>query len=141
MESRVMGLALTGFGAAPTPAQVEVVSLSPADRFKRAAGALGAGLVAAAVALPIPLVHFVLVPAALVLGFGFGIARFGQGKIFRGGTGRCPFCSTEQKLSLMGGFTLPKTLHCTSCQRKLLLNQPTTEPQRSPRESPSRTPS
>jgi hypothetical protein len=105
MEPRVMELALTGFGAAPTPATVEVVTLSPADRFKRATGAVGAGLIAAALALPIPLVHFVLVPAALVLGFGSGIARFGQREIFRGGRGHCPFCSTEQKLSLVGGFT------------------------------------
>ena len=141
MEARVMELALTGFGAVPTPAQVEVVILSPADRFKRAVGAVGAGLIAAAIALPIPRVHFVLVPAALLLGIGFGIARFGQREIFRGGRGRCSFCSTEQKLSLAGGFTLPNAVHCSSCQRKLLLKESTSEPQHSPRESPSRTPS
>jgi hypothetical protein len=141
MEARVMELALKGFGAAPTPARVQVMSLSPADRFKRAAGAMAAGLIAAAIAIPIPLVHFVLVPAALVLGFGFAVSRMGQREIFRGGSGSCPFCSTEQKFPLTGRFRLPKTLHCSSCQRQLVLDQPTSESRRSPRESPSRTPS
>jgi len=71
MELKAMELPLTGFGAAATPARVEILTLSPVDRIKRAALIFGAALLGAAIAIPIPLVHFVLVPAALILGAAF----------------------------------------------------------------------
>src|SRR5881397_741391 len=104
MELRVMELPLTGFGVAPTPARVEILTLSTVDRIKRAAVIFGAALLGAAIAIPIPLVHFVLVPAALILGGAFGLLRLRQGEIFRSAHGSCPFCSTEQSFMVMGRF-------------------------------------
>jgi hypothetical protein len=141
MELKVMELPLTGFGAAATPARVEILTLSPADQIKRAAVIFGAFLLGAAIAIFIPLVHFVLVPAALILGAVFALLRLRQREIFRSAQGRCPFCATEQGFTVMGQFKLPKTLYCSSCKRQLILDEPTTEPPRSPTESPIRTPS
>jgi hypothetical protein len=141
MEVKTMQLPLTGFGAGPTPARVEILTLSPVDRIKRAAVILGASLLGAAIAIPIPLVHFVLVPAALILGAVFALLRLRQREIFRSAGGRCPFCSTEQSFTVMGRFKLPKRLHCSSCHHQLMLNDLTNEPPRSPTESPIRTPS
>ena len=133
MQTRSLELPLRGPGAAARTANVEIGVLDPADRFKRAASAFGAGLVAAAVAVLIPIVHFVLVPTALVLGIVFGVRRLGQGETFRGGTGACPYCGTQQQLTLLGRFHLPKTVYCSACQRELYLDSPpTTLPRRSP---------
>ncbi|MGH8474068.1 MAG: hypothetical protein ACREVJ_16830, partial [Gammaproteobacteria bacterium] len=108
--------------------------LTPAERMKRAAVAFGIFLLVAVIAIPIPLVHFVLVPAALVLGIGFAVARLRQSEIFRGVEGRCPFCATEQAFTAMGRFRLPKSLHCANCQRRLVL---TSARPHSPTESPT----
>jgi hypothetical protein len=129
MHTRSLDLPLSGPGAEARTAKIEIGVLDPADRFKRAASAFGAGLGAAAVAVLIPIVHFVLVPTALVLGIFFGVRRLGQGETFRGGTGACPYCGTQQQLTLFGRFHLPKTVYCSACQRELYL---TTLPPRSP---------
>jgi hypothetical protein len=126
MEVRTLELSLHGFGAEPAPALVQVDILSSAQRMKRAAWTFGAGVVAALVALPIPLVHFVFVPGALTAGIGLGISRLRQREIFRSARGSCPFCGAEQSFSVMGKFSLPKKLHCQSCQRQLMLETPTT---------------
>jgi hypothetical protein len=109
------------FGAPATDAQVELAILDPTDRLKRSAVVFLAFLLVAVGAIPIPLVHFVLVPTALLLGVGLGANRLRQREIFRGVEGRCPFCGTEQTFTVMGPFRLPKRLHCGNCQRELEL--------------------
>lgn len=134
METLSLELPLRGPGAEPRTARVEISVLEPLDRLKRAASAFGVGLAAAAFAVLIPIVHFVLVPSALLLGIGIGIRRLGQGKTFRGGAGTCPYCGAQQQFTLLGRFHLPKTLYCSSCQRELYLEEraATSAPQRSP---------
>lgn len=141
MEIRSVELPLKGFGVAATRAQVEFGSLTTVDRLKRAALILGAFLLAALIFLPVPLVHLVLVPGALILGVGFALTRLRQQEIFRTAQGRCPFCGTEQSFTVMGPFRLPKKLNCASCQRQLILEEPTSAPLRFPTETPIRTPS
>jgi hypothetical protein len=126
MEVRSLELPLRAFGAQPTAARVELDVLTPSDRLKRAATILGISLVAATIALAIPLVHFVFVPGALVAGVVLSIVRLRQGEIFRSASGRCPYCATEQKFTVMGQFRLPKTLHCLACHRELVLEGSTT---------------
>jgi hypothetical protein len=116
-----MHVPLTGFGAPATDASVELAILDPGDRVKRAALVFGVFLLVALGAIPIPLVHFVLVPTALLLGIGLGANRLRQREIFQGVEGRCPFCGTEQTFTVMGPFRLPKRLHCGTCQRELEL--------------------
>jgi hypothetical protein len=123
MQARVLELPLRGTGPAPQTANVEVAVLDPTDRLKRAALGLVTGLAVAVVALPIPIVHLILVPGGLILGVVLALRRLGQGQTFRGAAGRCPYCGTEQRFTLIGRFHLPKTLYCSSCQRELYLDE------------------
>ena len=119
-SSRTVALPLKGFGLPPTEAQVVVRTLSLRHRLARAGAAVSAGLALALIALPIPLVHLVLVPGAILLGMGFGLFRVGQREIFSLAEGTCPFCGTHQRLGLAGRvFRLPRTLYCSNCQREL----------------------
>jgi hypothetical protein len=126
MEVRSLELPLRAFGAKPTAARVELDVLTPSDRLKRAATILGISLIAAVIALPIPLVHLVLVPGVLLTGISVSAVRLGQREIFRSASGSCPYCGTEQRFTVMGRFRLPKTLHCQVCHRQLVLEGSTT---------------
>ncbi len=132
METRLLELPLRGFGADPTAARVELDVLDRADRLKRGAVIIGISLAVAILAVPIPLVHLVLVPGALVLGIIFAVVKVNQQEVFRGARGRCPFCATEQSFTVMGRFRLPKKVYCAACQQELTLESPTTAPPRSP---------
>jgi hypothetical protein len=124
MSTRSLTVPLTGFGCPPTEAQVVVEHLTLQARLARAGMAGGAGLALALIALPIPLVHFVLVPAALLLGITFGVVRLKQQEIFSSAEGVCPFCGTRQRLGLAGRvFRLPRRVFCSNCQRELDLGR------------------
>lgn len=134
-----------GFGAPPASARAEVAELAPAERLKRAALVFGAFVAVAVVALPIPIVHFVLVPGGLLLAVTLGVLRLREGEIFRGVEGRCPFCGTEQQFSIFGRYRLPRAVDCMKCNRRLTLVlsvlQTTTAPPHFPTKTPIRTPS
>jgi hypothetical protein len=120
VDTRSLTLPLKGFGCAPTQAKVVVVRLTLRQRVARAGSVAGAGLLAALIALPIPLVHFVLVPGALVTGLTLGALRVRQREIFESAEAPCPFCGTAQRLGLAGrAFRLPRTVHCRHCGREL----------------------
>ena len=121
MEVREFPVQVKGFGAPPTTAIVNVAVLSGADRFKRAAVMLGASVGVALVALPIPIVHFILVPGSLLAGIILAGNRLTMSEVFRRAAGRCPFCGTEQSFSVIGRFRLPKSAHCVNCGRILSL--------------------
>ena len=120
MSTRLLTVPLTGFGSQASEAQVVVENLGLRARLARAGMVGGAGLALALIALPIPLVHFVLVPAALLLGITLGAIRLGQREIFSSAEGACPFCGTRQRLGLAGrAFRLPRRVYCSSCQREM----------------------
>jgi hypothetical protein len=121
VTTRTLELRLHGFGAPAAPARAEIVDLAPADRFKRAAVVFGAFVAVAIVALPIPIVHFMLVPGGLLLAVVLGGMRLREDAIFRDVSGGCPFCGTQQHFPLFGRFRLPKDVHCANCGRKLTL--------------------
>lgn len=127
MNTRTIDLQLRGFGAPPAAARAEVAELTAAERLKRAGVWFGAFIAVAVIALPIPIVHFVLVPAGLLLAVTLGAWRLREGVIFRGVQGRCPLCGAEQRFPLMGRFRLPRPLDCEVCRRRLTL-----EPAESP---------
>jgi hypothetical protein len=122
VEERALALWLKGFGAPASEAKVEVSVLDARDRLKRALLTSGFCFAAALVALPIPIVHFVFVPAALLAGIVLGAIRLRQDQIFRTASGRCPFCGTDQSFQVMGRFSLPKKLYCGNCGRELELD-------------------
>jgi len=120
MDTRSLSVSLKGFGCPPTQAQVLVETLSLRERVARAAMIVGGGLAVAVIALPIPLVHLVLVPAAPLLGFILAAIRLGQREVFGSAEGACPFCGTRQRLGLAGRvFRLPREVFCSNCQRAL----------------------
>ena len=121
MNLRTIPLTLHGFGTSPAPARAEVAELSRAERLKRAAVVFGAFVAVALIALPIPIVHFVVVPAGLLLAVSLGLLRLREGEIFRAVDGRCPFCGTEQSFSVLGRFRLPRQVDCANCHRRLTL--------------------
>jgi hypothetical protein len=123
VNTRYLELRVHGFGAPPGSARAEIAELAPAERAKRAAVAFGAFVAVAIIALPIPIVHFVVVPGGLLLALVMGGLRLREAAVFRDVSGRCPFCGTEQHFPLFGRFRLPKDVHCASCGRKLTLEQ------------------
>ena len=121
MNVRTINLKLQGFGTPPGPARAEVAELSTAERLKRAAVVFGAFLAVAIIAIPIPIVHFVVVPGGLLLAFTLGLLRLREGQIFRLVNGKCPFCGTEQAFPVLGRFRLPRKVDCSICHRRLTL--------------------
>ena len=121
MNVRTINLKLQGFGASPAPARAEVAELSRAERLKRAAVVFGAFVAVAIIALPIPIVHFVVVPGGLLLAVSLGLLRLREGQVFRSVEGRCPFCGTEQAFPVLGRFRLPREVGCSNCHRRLTL--------------------
>jgi hypothetical protein len=121
---RTIELRLHGFGAPPAPARAEIAELSAVERMKRAAVIFGAFIAVALIALPIPIVHFVVVPAGLLLAVALGALRLREAEIFRGVEGRCPFCGTDQSFAILGRFRLPRQVDCASCRRRLTLEAP-----------------
>lgn len=116
MNTRQLNLPLAGFGTPSTSADVEVGSLSPGERFRRAAIAPVIGLGVSLAVIPIPIVHLAVPPVALVTGVVVGIRRAMQSEIITRATGPCPFCGAEQTLGLTGSpFRLPRNLKCHSC--------------------------
>ncbi len=115
-----MTVPLKGFGCAPTQAKVVVARLTLRQRIRRAGIVVGAGLAAALVALPIPLVHFIFVPGALLTGLTLGAIRVRQREIFESAEAACPCCGADQRLGLAGRtFRLPRAVHCRNCGRQL----------------------
>ncbi len=120
MNTRSLTVPLTGFGIAPTQASVVVAQLTLRERVARSARVVGAGLLAALIALPIPLVHFVFVPGAVLTGLTLGVIRLQQREIFESAEAPCPYCGTVQRLGLAGRtFRLPRAVHCHNCGRQL----------------------
>ena len=123
MTSREVRLQLTGFGARPTVATIEVRALTGGERIRRAAIAPLAGLGIAILVLPIPVVHFAVPPVALISGVVFGFRRVAQRELVAAGHGACPFCGTEQTLGMNGtAYRLPRDLKCHSCLRPITLD-------------------
>ncbi len=124
MDDESLQLSVSGFGAAPATGVALVHSLERAERLKRAGTVLGAGVLAALITLPIPLVHLFFPPAALITGSVLGIRRLNQRAVFTSARGTCPFCGREQSLGLTGAAVrLPRKTTCHGCRRELRLDR------------------
>ncbi len=124
MMLRQVRLPLTGFGANPSEAAIEIRTLSGKERFRRAAMAPLIGLGIAVLVLPIPIVHFAVPPVALIGGVVLAVRRASQGELISTAHGACPFCGTDQTLGLNGtAYRLPRNLKCRSCLKLMTLAQ------------------
>ena len=124
MEVREVPVQVKGFGAPPAAAVVDIAVLSGADRVKRAGKIFGIAVIVAAIAIPIPLVHLVLIPGARLGGIVLAGNRLTQSEIFQHASGTCPFCGTEQAFTVMGRFSLPRETHCVKCGKELTIDTP-----------------
>jgi hypothetical protein len=122
MQRQQVQLPLKGFGTETSQAEVEVGTLTGAERLRRGATPPAIGLGVAILVLPIPIIHLAVPPLALVGGVVLGVRRALQRRIFAAAHGPCPFCGVEQTFGLTGAaYRLPRDLKCRSCGKLLTL--------------------
>ncbi len=111
----------TYIGKPEEPARVDVVRRPRPERLRRAARAWAVCWGAAAVAVFIPLLHFLLVPAFAIAGPLVARSRWLERATILSARGRCPGCDAALDLALRvpAGAELP--WRCTACGRPLVL--------------------
>ena len=113
---------LRGFGVPPTAVAAVTRHLGPKDRIARAGRAFGLALLAALIMLPIPIIHIIGPPLAIIIGIVLGFRRLGEGEIFVSAEGSCPFCHQQQYLGLaQSRYRVPRNITCNSCRQPLEL--------------------
>jgi hypothetical protein len=120
-DARVVPAHLTAFGAPPTPALITVVDLPGAARLRRAAAGLAACWGAAAVAVFLPILHFVLVPGLTVGGIVAAIVLGRQAQRVTEVRGRCPRCSSEERFEAGGRMQPTRRVDCPRCHTNVTL--------------------
>lgn len=124
MPERIATITLSTDGAASTHATTTVTMFSPPQRTRRAIVALVIGAAAAAALIPIPIIHLVGIPLALLTAIVIAVkqlrvaARVGRVRV------ACPKCAAPQAIG--GGFGFgsidePIPMTCDSCRRMLTL--------------------
>jgi hypothetical protein len=106
------------------PATVHVVGHDRQDRLRRAMLGLGACWGAAILAVFLPLLHFVLVPALVVAGPLVALSQLRQRVTVLDVDGPCPACGAPIREKLMSDSRLPMALRCESCRRALSVRLP-----------------
>jgi hypothetical protein len=109
------------FGAPPSAVTVEIVRRRPGWRATRAGLTLAACWLLAAVAVLIPVAHFVLVPALLVAGAVLAVRRLREQASIVRVRGACPRCRREQEFRPGGPFRWERSFECPGCLNTLRL--------------------
>lgn len=118
MPTREAHLPMTGWGSPTTEATLTIATLTARDRLKRGIMAPLIGLGIAIMVVPIPVVHFMVPPLALIGGIVLGFRRAGTREVILSAHGPCPFCGTNQTLGLNGSaYHMPRNLSCRSCRK------------------------
>jgi hypothetical protein len=112
---------LSIFGAAPTPVTVTLLPLSAGRRLARALAVLAACWVAAALAVFIPVAHFLLVPALALAGPIGAVIRFRERQRVLRVHGTCPRCGREQDFVPGASMGRQPTVDCPACFNRLLV--------------------
>ena len=103
-------------------AVVDITHLSPVDRWLRAAAALGACWVAAAVFILVPVLHFFLVPSAFLAGIGAFIYKVRLKELMSAALLKCPQCQKELPLK-KAAFNWPRRETCNQCRTSLTIGK------------------
>jgi hypothetical protein len=106
------------------PATVSVKQHGKPDRVRRAARAWAGCWGAAIVAVFLPVLHFVLVPALLVGGPLYAMVMMREKVTVLGADGDCPACGAAQHPRLKSGASASMEFRCESCRRALSLRLP-----------------
>ncbi len=83
----------------------------------------GAAWLGALITLPVPLLHFVAVPACLLAGppLGYVMYRFYRGSTeIISGNGKCPACQYEWEL-VKKTVDWPRLMNCPKCNAELMM--------------------
>lgn len=106
------------------PATVKVIQHDPRDRMSRAAKAWAGCWGAAIVAVFLPVLHFILVPALVVGGPLYAMVMMREKVTVLGAEGACPACGAPQSPKLKTGASDQMGFRCESCRRALGLKLP-----------------
>jgi len=106
------------------PATVNVIQHGRPDRLRRAAKAWAGCWGAAIVAVFLPVLHFVLVPALLIGGPLYAMVMMREKVTVLGADGNCPACGALQHPRPKAGASDRMEFRCESCRRALLLKLP-----------------
>jgi hypothetical protein len=106
------------------PAVVSVRQHGKPDRLRRAAKAWAGCWGGAIVAVFLPVLHFILVPALLVGGPLYAMVMMREKVTVLGADGDCPACGATQHPQLKTGASATMAFRCESCRRALELRLP-----------------
>src|SRR5262245_50294667 len=106
------------------PALVAVKRHGRTDRIRRAALAWAGCWLAAILAVPLMVIHWVLVPSLLVGGPLYAMVMMRERVTILGADGACPACGAEQHPRLKTGASDHLGFRCESCRRALALRLP-----------------
>jgi len=112
---------LSAFGAPPRLVTATVLQQSSQRRATRALAALGVFWGLAAVAVFLPVAHFVLVPAFLAAGAITAGLRLREDRRLLSVRGVCPRCHVDQEFPAEQRFSQEQTLDCPRCHTHLTL--------------------
>ena len=108
-------------GKPSTSAEVDLIRRPRAERMRRATLAWAACWGLAIVAVFIPLLHFILVPALLIAGPLVARARWREKATVLVARGVCPGCEHRQVLPLKQPAAESMPLRCPECGRPIAL--------------------
>lgn len=100
---------------AMTTGQIRVQHWSPPQRLSRALKLGTACWSGAAIAILIPFLHFLLVPALLIAGPIVAFIIYGQESVILGGEGLCPNCNATLPIARTS-YEFPVSDLCSKCQ-------------------------
>lgn len=121
-----MAILIESGSAAPVEVANPLETLSSSVRVKRALQFLGLGMGLALLSLPLPGVHFVLVPGFLLFGIGAFFKKLRETRRLSLAGCRCPECGKPLKESLLYfGEDLPR-VYCYECRHHLWLAETAT---------------
>lgn len=124
MQTREAHLPMSGWGSPKTEAALTIAALTPRERLRRGLMAPLIGLGIAILVLPIPVVHFMVPPLAILGGIVLGFKRAMTKEVILSAHGPCPFCGTSQTLGLNGtAYKMPRTLHCRACRKEFSIDE------------------
>ncbi|MEO5826179.1 MAG: hypothetical protein ABIR59_09855 [Gemmatimonadales bacterium] len=124
MPERSATLTLNADGSESTHAVTTVTEFSPAQRTRRAVIALLIGGAAAVALIPIPIIHLLGIPLAIIGAIVIAMKQLRVGARVGRVAVACPKCAAPQAIG--GGFGFasidgPIPITCDSCRRMLTL--------------------
>lgn len=105
----------------PTDGTVEVVTFDAKARSRRALKALGMCWGGAVLCVPIPIIHFTVLPSLLIAGLVLFFRISGQSSQILGGAGTCPECGKTFRIA-KADHRFPMDELCEHCRSSVSIS-------------------